>query len=244
MSNVGRTGAGGTQRSDEAQAIEATAPGAGADAGAAGATGTPGAPRSTRARSLDMQGLGLRGELEARLGAAGPAAAAGIAPAFSLDAPQRGTSGQAVFDIQAKLKDTGFTQEVPDGKFGPKTQAAVADFQRSYDLPQTGHVDAKTLEEIDKAFNDVTYKTIRGANVSPAASRLLESLGGSQSYVSVQSKVEDWFAKEFAPVDKLAPGSPRAIEAANALAELAPFYPGTFAAGHLSEIAKQLRGGG
>ncbi len=66
--SVGGVGAGETGRPDEAEAVEATAPGAGRGAAGTGAAaGAPGAPRATRTRSVDMQGIGLRGALEARL---------------------------------------------------------------------------------------------------------------------------------------------------------------------------------
>jgi len=40
--------------------------------------------------------------------------------------------------VQERLKELGFNPGTPDGRFGPNTSDAVADFQRSRNLPATG----------------------------------------------------------------------------------------------------------
>ena len=47
--------------------------------------------------------------------------------------------------LQTMLKELGFYDQEPDGKFGPLTLDAVSLFQKSYNLPQTHGVDGLTL---------------------------------------------------------------------------------------------------
>ena len=50
--------------------------------------------------------------------------------------------------VQEKLQERGFAPGPMDGDFGSKTQAALAQFQRSVDLPASGQMDDRTLEEL------------------------------------------------------------------------------------------------
>jgi peptidoglycan hydrolase-like protein with peptidoglycan-binding domain len=51
-----------------------------------------------------------------------------------------GAKGEDVTALQNMLKEQGYFTEAPTGFFGPKTKAAVAAFQASKGLPQTGYV--------------------------------------------------------------------------------------------------------
>lgn len=48
-------------------------------------------------------------------------------------------------DIQKVLKDAGYYTGDLDGLAGPKTSAAVVEFQKAKGLPETGKVDPRTL---------------------------------------------------------------------------------------------------
>jgi lysophospholipase L1-like esterase len=79
---------------------------------------------------------------------AGPAAPATPTPATPTPATppgdlREGSTGFAVDKLQRALVDRGAELEV-DGKFGPKTRAAVEALQRERGLPVTGVVDART----------------------------------------------------------------------------------------------------
>jgi peptidoglycan hydrolase-like protein with peptidoglycan-binding domain len=50
--------------------------------------------------------------------------------------------------VQEKLQERGFAAGPINGDFGSKTQAALAQFQRSADLPASGQLDDRTLEEL------------------------------------------------------------------------------------------------
>jgi len=58
--------------------------------------------------------------------------------------PQR----NLVHDAQLALRDAGFDPGRIDGVMGPRTQAALREFQASYGLPQTGRLDATTQERL------------------------------------------------------------------------------------------------
>jgi peptidoglycan hydrolase-like protein with peptidoglycan-binding domain len=55
---------------------------------------------------------------------------------------RRGASGDLVKQVQAKVGVTS------DGAFGPKTEAAVRDFQRAHDLVADGIVGPKTWDAL------------------------------------------------------------------------------------------------
>jgi peptidoglycan hydrolase-like protein with peptidoglycan-binding domain len=50
--------------------------------------------------------------------------------------------------VQQKLRELGFDAGPPNGDFGEKTQAALAQFQLSRTLPASGQLDDATLAEL------------------------------------------------------------------------------------------------
>src|SRR5262245_25330489 len=62
----------------------------------------------------------------------------------------RGAQGEAVRQLQLALQRRGFQVGQPDGVFGPLTQAAVAAFQASEDLPETGVADEATVRALER----------------------------------------------------------------------------------------------
>lgn len=81
---------------------------------------------------------------------------------YSVDAPtfaevkaggesiRRNMGGASVKEMQRLLNKQGANLET-DGKFGPKTQAAVREFQQNHHLPQSGALDKRTLEALERA---------------------------------------------------------------------------------------------
>jgi len=64
----------------------------------------------------------------------------------------RGHSGQGVTDLQSMLNAAGAQPPLAqDGLFGPKTQAALRQFQERHGIPATGTLDAATLSAIESA---------------------------------------------------------------------------------------------
>ena len=75
------------------------------------------------------------------------------------DAHQRGPSSEAtssetraqedvVRQAQIALRGAGYEPGRIDGVMGPKTQAAIREFQASHSLPQTGRLDETTQQQL------------------------------------------------------------------------------------------------
>ena len=62
--------------------------------------------------------------------------------------PDRSPDRNAVRDAQIALRDAGYEPGRIDGVMGPKTRAAVREFQASHGLPQTGRLDETTQERL------------------------------------------------------------------------------------------------
>ncbi|MBV9714113.1 MAG: peptidoglycan-binding protein, partial [Solirubrobacterales bacterium] len=63
-----------------------------------------------------------------------------------------GAEGPLVLAVQRRLDDVlPLTHLVPDGIYGPLTEAAVADFQRRHGLPPTGTLDVRTWASLFRA---------------------------------------------------------------------------------------------
>ncbi|HEX7043100.1 MAG TPA: peptidoglycan-binding protein [Burkholderiales bacterium] len=56
---------------------------------------------------------------------------------------------EVVRQVQQSLNDQGFNAGPVDGKWGPKTQSAVKNFQQAKGLQPTGQLDQETLAELD-----------------------------------------------------------------------------------------------
>ncbi len=55
-------------------------------------------------------------------------------------------------DIQAALKNAGYYDGTVDGKFGPKTQKAIQDFQAANELKVDGKVGPNTWNKLKKFY--------------------------------------------------------------------------------------------
>ena len=64
---------------------------------------------------------------------------------------KRGSRGEDVRELQQRLIDLGFLDDVADGSFGPKTEAALAAFQEANGLEPDGEA---TIQVINLLFSD------------------------------------------------------------------------------------------
>jgi len=81
---------------------------------------------------------------------------------------RRGDRGDQVARLQFLLSLLGYrtyTTPIPDGVFGPMTEAAVIDFQRKHGLRPTGVVDKFTAYEL---FKEIQFRT-KFASIIPRA---------------------------------------------------------------------------
>jgi peptidoglycan hydrolase-like protein with peptidoglycan-binding domain len=68
--------------------------------------------------------------------------------------------------VQQQLRSLGFDPGPPNGDFGTKTQAALAQFQLSRTIPASGQLDEQTLAELGVARDDA--QAAAGASAKPA----------------------------------------------------------------------------
>jgi hypothetical protein len=69
-----------------------------------------------------------------------------------------------VYEVQYRLKRLGLFGATPNGRFGPRTAAAVKAFQRQIGVPVTGVVGART-------WRPLIRQTVRGRSAVPSACR-------------------------------------------------------------------------
>ena len=72
---------------------------------------------------------------------------------------RKGSSGQAVKDLQTRLTELGYSCGTIDGKYGDKTAAAVKAFQKDHGLTVDGIAGSKTLNALNGA-QPVQYYTV------------------------------------------------------------------------------------
>ncbi len=88
----------------------------------------------------------------ATIAAATPVAATPTAvPTAASSTLRNGSQGDAVRDLQRRLKKLGFYSGNIDGDFGPGTEAAVVRFQTQYGLTADGVAGARTLSALETA---------------------------------------------------------------------------------------------
>jgi len=63
------------------------------------------------------------------------------------DAPMQGTAG--VREAQQALQDKGYDVGPIDGIMGPKTQAAIREFQQKEGIESSGQLDARTRSRLN-----------------------------------------------------------------------------------------------
>lgn len=81
-----------------------------------------------------------------------------------------GARGDAVKDIQARLKQIAWFNESVTGNYGPQTRAAVEGFQAKRDIPVTGDVDQRTLDRLRGMTRTPTADEINNVPVEPQPS--------------------------------------------------------------------------
>ncbi len=84
-------------------------------------------------------------------------------------------SSEQVKSMQQALKDKGHDPGAIDGRMGPKTHAALSDFQKAEGLQATGRPDSETMAKLGVSGSGASSST---GTTTPSAS---PSTGGSSS---------------------------------------------------------------
>ena len=82
---------------------------------------------------------------------------------------QQAQNPELVKQAQEKLSAAGHDAGTPDGKVGPKTQAAVKEFQESKGLQASGKLDQETLAALEIGTPEGTTSSSAGSS-SPSKS--------------------------------------------------------------------------
>lgn len=91
------------------------------------------------------------------------------APAKRKASARATASREQVRAVQQALKDKGYDPGDIDGAMGPKTRAALQDFQRKEGLNVTGRIDAATRETLGVGSATTASATRPGLKVTPTA---------------------------------------------------------------------------
>ena len=93
-----------------------------------------------------------------------------------VDKPSPDAFSGFITRVQEKLRELGFEAGPPNGDFGAKTQAALAQFQLSRTIPASGQLDDETLAELGVA-RDSPQATAESSSAGPSAATEPTSAG-------------------------------------------------------------------
>ena len=126
--------------------------------------------------SLLLGACGVQGDTAANIGGQTPTATLGTQSVLSWQALRQGDSGRDVVTLQYLLRHAGQTLSV-DGSFGPGTDTAVRNFQRSKGLVVDGIVGGNTWEKL--------IVTVRQGDSNNAVRAVQDQLRSGYGYSSV-----------------------------------------------------------
>jgi|SRR5215470_10103354 len=87
----------------------------------------------------------------------------------------KGGSAEQVRAVQQALKDKGHDPGEVDGKMGPKTQAALRDFQSKEGLKSSGRLDGETMAKLGVEANSSAAGTASTPSASPSTETKTDS---------------------------------------------------------------------
>ncbi|MBM7112131.1 peptidoglycan-binding domain-containing protein [Archangium primigenium] len=116
-------------------------------------TSTPSTPRTASTTPAGFSGTSSfsRTATAPRTAATSSTARSSFAAAPASGSLKPGMSGPAVRSLQDKLRTAGFNPGTSDGKYGPRTESAVRDFQRSRGLQVDGIAGRRTMAALNGA---------------------------------------------------------------------------------------------
>ena len=78
-----------------------------------------------------------------------------------------GAKGDAVKDLQARLKQIAWFEESVTGNYGPVTVAAIEGFQAKREIPVTGEVDQRTMDRLTSMTRKPTTDELNNVATKP-----------------------------------------------------------------------------
>jgi peptidoglycan hydrolase-like protein with peptidoglycan-binding domain len=96
----------------------------------------------------------------------------------------KGGNAEQVRAVQQALKDKGHDPGDIDGKMGPKTQAALRDFQSKEGLKASGRLDAETMAKLGVEAKSSSSAAATSPSASPSADTKASSKSDTKSGAS------------------------------------------------------------
>jgi len=133
-------------------------------------------------------------------------------PARMPTAPR--TPGQIINDIQRELFRRGYYDGTVDGLYGPKTDAAIRDFEHAYGLKPSAEPNEALLQSIMRSSN----KAVRGVTGTtpprpvPRNDDLTDRLPSSPRIIAMQRALAEYGYGQIKPSGTLDSDTQRAIE--------------------------------
>jgi len=100
---------------------------------------------------------------------------------------RRGSSGQAVTELQVALRTLGYYTAAADGNFGALTEQAVRKFQASAGATQDGVVGPRTWEKLDAALAGANSTTTTAPSTPATARPTLKQGSNGQAVKDLQT---------------------------------------------------------
>lgn len=105
-----------------------------------------------QARGLPVSGQPDQASLNALAMTTASGAPAAAPPIASAPPPPAPTALPSIAQVQSELRQLGYYTGRIDGRWGPRTRAAMASFQSSQGLPRTGQGDVRSMNALAAAM--------------------------------------------------------------------------------------------
>jgi peptidoglycan hydrolase-like protein with peptidoglycan-binding domain len=132
------------------------------------------------------------------------------------DAPAARSRTEIVTDIQRELARRGFYEGAPDGVYGPKTDAAIRDFEQASGLKVAAEPAEIVLKVISQSSSKAAPAPAPAQNTAAATparnDSTAEMIGPSKRVLAVQRALADFGYGQIKPTGVLNPETQAAIE--------------------------------
>jgi peptidoglycan hydrolase-like protein with peptidoglycan-binding domain len=126
------------------------------------------------------------------------------------EAPAPRSRTEIVTDIQRELARRGFYEGTPDGVYGPKTDAAIRDFEQASGLKIAAEPAEIILKAISQSSSKAPAQTTAATPRNDATTA--EMIGPSKRVLAVQRALADFGYGQIKPTGVLNPETTAAIE--------------------------------
>lgn len=89
-------------------------------------------------------------------------------------------------DVQRRLALAGFDPEGIDGEFGPRTRAALSDFQTAWGFPATGYLETAVYADLNQRTEDAYQALRRQAAAAPSSAPELAPIALERQLASIE----------------------------------------------------------